>query len=92
MADNLRSATPPPAVPVLSVDTLALTLPAGFERRAARIGRLTAEALAASPPTTRGAGIARLRLTPQAVQAHWSDQRIAVHLAQAIRQRIDGGL
>jgi|APIni6443716594_1056825.scaffolds.fasta_scaffold546787_1 hypothetical protein len=92
MADSHQPAMAPAALPQLRIDTLALRLPAGFEQRAARIGRLTAEALAASPPTARAATIAQLQLAPQTVQQHWSDRRIATQLAQAIRLRIDGGL
>jgi hypothetical protein len=91
MADRHQPAMAPAALPQLRIDTLALRLPAGFEQRAARIGRLTAEALAASPPTARTASIAQLQLAPQTVQQHWSDRRIATQLAQAIRLRIDGG-
>ncbi|MEF8702415.1 MAG: hypothetical protein V5B32_04100 [Candidatus Accumulibacter sp. UW26] len=79
------------STPELQVDTLALTLPAAFERRAARIGRLTAEALAVALPM-HGGSIAQLQLAPQRISAHWSDRRIAAELAQAIRQRIEGGV
>ncbi|QDF96885.1 hypothetical protein CJ010_10250 [Azoarcus sp. DD4] len=78
----------PTTVPALHIASLALALPAGFERRAARIGRLTAEALAAAPPLRTGA-IAALRLAPQQIAPHWSDRRIAGVLAAAIRRQID---
>jgi hypothetical protein len=89
MADE-RLATPQPT-PVMSIDTLALSLPAGFERRAARIGRLTAEALAASPPAAQDKRIAVLQLPPLRLRPHWNDRRIAAELALAIGRRIDGG-
>lgn len=78
----------PATAPALHIASLALALPAGFERRAARIGRLTAEALAAAPPLRTGA-IAALRLAPQQIAPHWSDRRIAGVLAAAIRRQID---
>jgi len=79
----------PSPAPTLHIDTLALALPAGFERRAARIGRLTAEALAAASPPPRTGAIAALRLAPQQVAPHWSDRRIADALADAIRRQLD---
>ena len=82
---------PEPASPAIRIDTLALRLPAGFERRAARIGRLTAEALATVPPAMREASIAGIRVDQRGVRPNWSDERVAMELAQAIRQRIDGG-
>lgn len=69
---------------MLEVDRLVLTLPAGFEARAARLGRLTAEALAALPPPQRGGRLDRLAPAPQVVAANWSDRRIAGQLARAI--------
>lgn len=79
----------PATAPALHIASLALALPAGFERRAARIGRLTAEALAAAPPAIRNGAIAALRLAPQQIAPHWSDRRIAGVLAAAIRRQID---
>lgn len=77
------------AAPTLHIDSLALALPAGFERRAARIGRLTAEALAAAPPAIRTGAIAALRIAPQQIAPNWSDRRIAGALADAIRRQLD---
>ena len=87
MPDTPRAA----ASPQLAVGTLALSLPAGFERRAARIGRFTAEALAAAPPAARAAHIEVLRLPAQGVRAGWSDRRIAAALAAAICRQIERG-
>jgi hypothetical protein len=75
----------------MTVDTLALRLPGGFERRAARIGRLTAEALAGTPPAVQHASIPVVQVPPLSLRAHWSDRRIASELALAIRRRLDGG-
>jgi hypothetical protein len=75
----------------MSVDTLALRLPAGCEGRAARIGRLTAEALAAAPPAGREGRIPVLHVAPLALRPHWSDRRLAAELALAIRRRLEGG-
>ncbi len=76
----------------MRVEALAISLPAGFEHRAARIGRLTAERLAAVPPPARHGEMPLLRVPPLRLRAGWSDQRIAAALASAIRHRLDGGL
>jgi hypothetical protein len=69
---------------MLEIQRLVLNLPAGFESRAARIGRLTAEALAANLPASGSGHIEKLSIAPQTVQTNWSDRRIAAHLANAI--------
>ncbi len=87
MADHPAAAS----TPAIQVNTLAISLPTGFERRAARIGRLTAESLASAAPPARDAAIAVLRVPPLRLRASWSDHRIAAALAAAIRGQLDGG-
>ncbi|MCB1956654.1 MAG: hypothetical protein KDG55_13315 [Rhodocyclaceae bacterium] len=84
--------TPARAAPTLHVASLAIALPAGFERRAARIGRLTAEQLAAHPPAPRSATLPLVQVPPLTLRRGASDQSIAAALAAAIRGRLDGGL
>jgi hypothetical protein len=71
----------------LSIAQLSLRLPAGFAKRAPRIARLTAHALAAQP-IGDGARLAHLHLPPLRVNAARSDRAIAQQLATAIARRI----
>ncbi len=73
---------------MLEIDHLVLRLPPGFERRAARLGRLTAEALAAGPLPEQGGNLPRLVVPAQSISPSWSDRRIAEHLARAIHQQL----
>lgn len=73
---------------MLEIDRLVLRLPPGFEGRAARIGRLTAEALAARPLPAGGGELPHLAVPTQSVSPSWSDRRIAEHLAGAIHRQI----
>jgi hypothetical protein len=66
---------------MLEIERLVLNLPAGFERRAARIGRLTAESLAGQLPPLATGRLDALSLPPLRIGAGWSDQRIAGHVA-----------
>jgi len=65
------------------IGALALQLPSGFERRAARLARLTAQALA-ERPLPEGAPLATLRLAPLALDARRSDPALAGVLASHI--------
>lgn len=70
------------------IGQLTLRLPPGFERRAARIGRLVGEALAAADlPAGR---IPQLGVGPLQVDARRSDRAIAASIAGAIRQGVQG--
>ena len=71
----------------LSIAQLSLRLPAGFAKRAPRIARLTAHALAAHSIDT-SAQLAQLHLPPLRVNAGRSDRAIAQQLASAIASRI----
>lgn len=73
---------------MLDIDTLALTLPAGFGPRAARIGRLIGEQLAHHAPDFGPGHIDTLSLPPVRVEAGWSDQRIARHVAERLVSQI----
>lgn len=73
---------------MLEIDHLVLRLPAGFEKRAARLGRLTAEALASRPLTGITGVLPQLTLPTQKVSTGWSDRRIAEHLADAIQRQL----
>lgn len=75
---------------MLEIDRLVLRLPPGFEKRAARLGRLTAEALAARPLPASGGSVAQLAVPTQTISPGWSDRRIAHHLAAAIHQQLTG--
>ncbi len=73
------------------IGQLQLQLPPGFEQRAQRIGRLVGEALAGfvSMPPGR---MEHLRVGPVAVEAHFSDQRVAQQIAQSIHAAIQAGI
>jgi len=71
------------------INQLNLRLPAGFEARAGRIGRLVGEALARqSMPEGR---IAQVGVGPVRVDARRSDRAIAETIAQSIHAAIQGG-
>ncbi|HVK55993.1 MAG TPA: hypothetical protein VM532_13315 [Burkholderiales bacterium] len=72
---------------MVEIEQLTLRLPAGFESRAGRIGRLTAEALSNVTAVT-SMNIAQLSLPPQTIKANWSDRVVAQRLANAIGQAI----
>lgn len=77
----------------LDIQHLRLSLPAGFEKRAAHIARLTGEALAASlaaHPGGTGSShtVPALSLAPLTVQAGWSDRRVADHIAGHLAARL----
>jgi hypothetical protein len=69
------------------IGQLKLTLPAGFEGRAALIGRLLGEALARQP--LRGGQLASIAVGPLEVDARGSDRAIAQSIARAIAQSVD---
>lgn len=71
------------------IGRLSLRLPAGFETRAARIGRLVGEALAGRD--LPAGGIAQLGVGPLKVDARRSDRAIAEHIAQSIHAAIKQG-
>lgn len=68
------------------IGRLALKLPAGFEKRAGRIGRLVGEALSGHdlPP----GHIEHLGVGPLKIDARRSDRAIAEHIAGAIHGAI----
>lgn len=76
-----------PSEALLSIGQLSLYLPAGFAKRAPRIARLTAHALAAQRVSTV-ARMDQLHLPPLRVNAARSDRAIAQQLAGAIANRI----
>jgi len=75
---------------VLTIDTLRLQLPAGFERRAERIGRLLGDALARIDTGATGADLTldRLALPPITIAPGASDFDVAAGIASSVRQQI----
>lgn len=75
---------------MLTIDTLSLRLPAGFEHRAERIGRLLGDALARLAP---GSSIAldRLALPPFAIAPGASDVSIAAGIAASVHRQLAAG-
>ncbi|MDD5366290.1 MAG: hypothetical protein PHR30_13205 [Gallionellaceae bacterium] len=72
------------------IGQLKLRLPAGFEARAARIGRLVGEALARRDlPAGR---MDQVGVGPLQVDARRSDRAIAEHIAQSIHAAITQGV
>jgi hypothetical protein len=69
---------------------LRLTLPAGFEARAQRLGSLLGEALAARSDLPAG-HIEQLGIGPLQIDAGHSDRAIAEHLAGAIHAALTQG-
>ena len=75
---------------MLTIDTLRLQLPAGFERRAERIGRLLGDALARIDTGAPGADLTldRLALPPIAIALGASDIDVAAGIASSVRHQI----
>jgi hypothetical protein len=75
---------------VLTIDTLRLQLPAGFEGRAERIGRLLGDALARIDTGAPGAELTleRLALPPITLTPGASDFEVAASIASSIRQQM----
>ena len=75
---------------MLTIDTLRLQLPAGFERRAERIGRLLGDALAQIDTGAVGAELTldRLALPPITIARGASDFDVAAGIASSVRQQI----
>ncbi|MBP8132852.1 MAG: hypothetical protein KAY13_01145 [Zoogloea sp.] len=73
---------------MLEIERLVLNLPAGFERRAARIGRLIVVNLAEQLPELAGGRVDAFSLPPLPIGAGWSDQRIASHVAGMLASRL----
>ncbi|MDM0030047.1 hypothetical protein [Variovorax saccharolyticus] len=71
------------------IEHLSLSLPAGFEHRAARLARLTAQALAAQQMPVEGV-LPTVRLAPLRLDAGRSDHALAGVLAQHIAAGIGG--
>jgi hypothetical protein len=72
---------------VLTIDTLRLQLPAGFEHRAERIGRLLGDALArieAGSPIALG----RLALPAIAIARDASDADVVAGIADSVRHQL----
>jgi hypothetical protein len=72
---------------VLTIDTLRIQLPAGFEHRAERIGRLVGEALARIEPAASRA-LDRLALPAIAIAPTASDAEIAAGIADSVRHQL----
>ncbi len=72
---------------MLTIDTLSLQLPAGFEHRAERIGRLLGDALARLEV---GSSIAldRLALPPIAIAPGASDRDVAAGIAASVHDQL----
>ena len=75
---------------MLTIDTLRLQLPAGFERRAERIGRLLGDALARIDAGAPGAELALERLAPPpiTIAAGASDFDVAAGIASSVSRQI----
>jgi hypothetical protein len=75
---------------VLSIDTLSLRLPAGFEHRAERIGRLLGEALARIEAGSPGESLVleRLAVPPVAIAANATDGEVAAGIATSVRHQL----
>jgi hypothetical protein len=72
---------------MLSIDSLRLRLPAGFEHRAQRIGRLLGEALARIELGS-SAVIEGLALAPIAIAGNATDAEVASGIADAVAHQI----
>jgi len=74
----------------LTIDTLSLRLPAGFEHRAERIGRLLGDALAGIEPGSSAvpAAIEHLALAPVAVAHNATDVEVAAGIAASVRHHL----
>ena len=75
---------------MLTIDRLRLRLPAGFERRAERIGRLVGDALARIDTGAPGAALTldRLALPPITIAPGASDFDVAAGVASSVRCQI----
>ena len=75
---------------MLTIDTLRLQLPAGFERRAERIGRLLGDALARIDAGAPGAALALERLAPPpiTIAPGASDFDVAAGIASSVSHQI----
>jgi hypothetical protein len=75
---------------VLTIDTLRLQLPAGFERRGERIGHLLGDALAGIYTGAPGADLTldRLALPPIAIAPGASDFDVAASIASSVCHQI----
>lgn len=69
------------------IGQLRLQLPAGFEHRAQRIGRLVGEALVQRDDLPAG-HIEQLRVGPVQVDVRHSDQTLARHIADSIHAAV----
>jgi hypothetical protein len=72
---------------MLTIDRLSLTLPPGFEDRAAAIAELVARRLAALRLDT-GATIERLRVDDLQAGPAMTDEGIAAQVADAVQRRL----
>jgi len=75
---------------VLTIGALSLQLPAGFERRAERIGRLLGDALVRIDVGAPGTELTldRLALPPITIAPGASDYDVAAGIASSVRQQI----
>lgn len=73
----------------LTIDIMCLSLPAGFETRAANIARLTVEVLARGT-SDQPVSIERLRLPKLTFSPFVSDGEIATSIANTILQQLRG--
>ena len=75
---------------MLTIDTLRLHLPSGFEGRAERIGRLLGDALARIDTGTPGAELTLERLAPPriTIMPGASDFDIAADIARSVSSQI----
>ena len=75
---------------MLTIDTLRLQLPAGFEGRAERIGRLLGDALARIDTGAPAAGLTleRLALPRITIAPGASDFDVAAGIANSVSRRI----
>jgi hypothetical protein len=72
----------------LTIDTLRLQLPAGFEHRAARIGRLLGDALARIDAGPGDLTLHRLAVPPIELAPGASDADVARTIAHSVRHQI----
>ena len=72
---------------MLTIDTLSLRLPAGFEHRAERIGRLLGDALARLEYRSSIA-LDRLVLPPIAIAPGASDVDVATGIAASVHRQL----
>ena len=75
---------------MISIDSLRIRLPEGFERRAGRIARLVGEELSRLP-VARDFKAGVLRIGEVRVAHHQTDRRVAAAIAAAIHGRTQAG-